>query len=261
MPAFLRLTLLLSVLATGVFGCAPRQAVDATAQADAQQVNDPLESTNRFFYRINDALDAVVMRPAAVAYVNVVPAPGRTGVHNALQNLDSPVLMANQLLQGKAAQSGGTLARFVINSTVGVAGIFDVASGWGYPSHTTDFGVTLALWGVPEGPFLFLPVLGPSDPRDATGYLVDAAADPLDYIGKGANVTALRYTRFGLFAVDQRGNALGTLDSIKKTALDPYATLRSLYRQNRASTVRAAEDAPAGATETPATPASNPPAS
>jgi phospholipid-binding lipoprotein MlaA len=252
MPVFLRLTMLLLVAAClPLCGCATRQQVVATAQTDATQVNDPLEGTNRFFYRVNEALDAVVLKPAAVAYVNVVPPAGRTGLHNALQNLDSPVLLANQLLQGKPGASGTTLARFAINSTVGVAGVFDVASGWGYKAEDTDFGITLALWGVPEGPFLFLPVLGPSDPRDATGYLVDSAADPLNYIGKGGNVTALRYTRYGLFAVDKRSDALGALDAIQKTALDPYATFRSLYLQNRASTVKAAVPAPAG----------NPPAS
>jgi phospholipid-binding lipoprotein MlaA len=260
MPVFLRVTLLLAAMAAPLCGCASRQAVVSTAQADADQTNDPFESTNRFFYRVNQALDAVVLKPVAIAYVNVVPPAGRTGLHNALQNLNSPVLMANQLLQGKPGQSGDTLARLVINSTVGVVGIFDVASDWGYPYHDTDFGITLALWGVPEGPFLFLPVLGPSDPRDATGYLVDAAADPLNYVGKGGTVTTLRYTRFGLYAVDRRSDALGALDGIQKTALDPYATFRSLYRQNRASAVKAAEQNPASS-EKPATPASNPPAS
>jgi phospholipid-binding lipoprotein MlaA len=238
MLPFPRVALLVALLSLPLFGCASQQV----AQTDPDQTNDPLESTNRFFYKVNDAIDAVLLKPAAIAYVNVLPAEARTGVHNLLQNLNSPVLLANDMLQGKPRRSGDTLARFVINSTVGVVGIFDVAKDWGYPYHDTDFGITLALWGVPEGPFLFLPVIGPSNPRDATGYAVDAAADPLNYVGKGATVTALKYGRYGLYAVDARSNVLGTLGGIKKTALDPYATFRSLYRQNRASAIKATQD-------------------
>jgi phospholipid-binding lipoprotein MlaA len=127
--------------------------------------------------------------------------------------------------------------RFVINSTVGAAGLFDVAGDWGYPIHDTDFGVTLALWGLPEGPFLYLPILGPSDPRDATGFGVDIALDPLTWVGKGATVADLGYVRYGLTAVDTRAGLLNVLDNIKATALDPYATFRSLYRQHRESVV------------------------
>jgi len=166
-----------------------------------------------------------------------VPEAVRTGVHNVLDNLGSPVLLANDMMQAKPRRAGDTLMRFVINSTVGVAGVFDVASGWGYPGHDTDFGVTLALWGVPEGPFLFLPVLGPSNPRDATGFGVDIALDPLTWVGKGATVNALGYTRYGLTAVDARARFIPDLDKIKDSALDPYATFRSLYRQHRDSQV------------------------
>ena len=254
MPVSPRVTLLVALLCLPLLGCATHPAV----QADADQTNDPYEGTNRFFYRVNDAIDAVLLKPAAIAYVNVLPAAARTGVHNVLQNLNSPVLLANDMLQGKPRRSGDTFARFVINSTVGVVGIFDVAKGWGYPYHDTDFGITLALWGVPEGPYLFLPVLGPSNPRDATGYAVDAGADPLNYVGQGATVTALKYGRYGLYAVDARSNVLGTLGGIKKTALDPYATFRSLYRQNRASTIKATEDD--NRATTPAGWSGNPPA-
>ena len=115
-------------------------------------------------------------------------------------------------------------------------GIFDVAKKWGYPDHDADFGMTLASWGVPEGPFLFLPVLGPSDPRDATGFGVDIAFDPFTWIGTGPNKpgwTAFNWSRYGLNAIDARERVLDATDSIKKTALDPYATFRSLYRQHR----------------------------
>jgi phospholipid-binding lipoprotein MlaA len=116
---------------------------------------------------------------------------------------------------------------------VGVLGLFDVAKDWGYPDHDADFGLTLALWGLPDGPFLFLPVFGPSNPRDAIGLGVNAAMDPFTWVGQGAAVRALDWSRFGLNALDQRERHLDDVESITKTALDPYATFRSLYRQHR----------------------------
>jgi phospholipid-binding lipoprotein MlaA len=132
--------------------------------------------------------------------------------------------------------------RFLINTSIGVVGVFDVAKDLGYPEHDTDFGMTLALWGVPEGPFLFLPVLGPSNPRDAAGRGVDIAADPFTWLGQGTVVTALNWTRYGFTAVDQRAQVIDAIDSIKKTALDPYATFRSLYRQHRQAQIQKARD-------------------
>lgn len=233
-PARLAAACVLALLA----GCATAPpASDPEAVAEFKQTNDPIEPTNRVFYAINNGLDAVVLRPLAVGYKYAVPSVVRTGVHNVLSNLGSPVLLANDMLQAKPRRAGDTLMRFVINTTVGVAGVFDVATGWGYPGHDTDFGVTLALWGVPEGPFLFLPVLGPSNPRDASGFGVDIALDPLTWVGKGATVDALGYTRIGLAAVDTRARLIPDLDKIKASALDPYATFRSLYRQHRESQI------------------------
>ena len=156
-------------------------------------------------------------------------------MHNVLGNIGAPVQLTNDMLEGKPRRAGDTVMRFAINTTVGVLGIFDVATGWGYPSHDADFGLTLASWGVPEGPFLFLPVLGPTDPRDAGGFGIDIALDPFTWVG-GPHDTGLKvfnWTRYGLSAVDARERVLDSLDQIKKTALDPYATFRSLYRQHR----------------------------
>jgi phospholipid-binding lipoprotein MlaA len=232
MRGFLRAAAMAIAAALPLTGCAGGSSTTA-----AGGVNDPYEPMNRFFYKVNDAIDAVVLRPASLAYVNAVPAPARTGVHNVLNNLDTPILFVNDLLQGRPGQSGNTLMRFVINTTIGLVGVFDVAKGWGYPYEDTDFGITLAIWGVPSGPFLFLPVLGPSNPRDAVGYGVDAAGDPLNYIGKGSTVSALRYARFGLYAIDRYSGAMDQLQAVEKTALDPYATLRSLYTQSRDSEI------------------------
>lgn len=213
-------------------GCAT-PPTDPDDLAYFQETNDPLEPTNRVFYAVNDALDTVVLKPVAQAYRYAVPARARTGVHNALSNLSSPVLFTADVLQGKPQRAGDAAMRFLINSTFGIGGIFDVAEGWGYPTHDNDSGVTLSSWGAPNGPFLFLPVLGPSSPRDAAGFVADIFVDPFAWTGDA--ISMLGWTRFGVGAVDSRERVLDPLDQIQKTALDPYATIRSLYRQNRQS--------------------------
>jgi phospholipid-binding lipoprotein MlaA len=243
MPRTFRLLLasrlLLATMAVSApAACAtPPPATEPDALADYNETNDPLEPTNRVFYKVNDAIDTYALKPAAQAYRYVTPQPVRTGVHNALANLTTPVLLTNDMMQGKPRRAGDTTMRFLINSTVGLVGIFDVASGWGYPSHDTDFGITLALWRLPAGPFLFLPVLGPSGPRDATGFGVDVALDPFTWVGQGAIVQGLTWGRFGISALDERERVLDPVDQIKKSALDPYATFRSLYRQHRQSEI------------------------
>jgi phospholipid-binding lipoprotein MlaA len=232
------------LLALGVClaGCATKPpASDPDALADYEQTNDPLEPTNRVFYAINNGLDTVILRPIALGYRYVVPEPVRTGVHNMLSNIGTPVQLANDMLSGKPRRAGDTVMRFLINTTVGVVGFFDVATKWGYPNHDADFGLTLASWGVPEGPFLFLPVLGPSDPRDAAGFGVDIVLDPFTWVGNDRDGTlkAINWARFGLSAVDSRERVEDSLQQIKKTALDPYATFRSLYRQHRRAQVEA----------------------
>ena len=232
--ALIRGFLLAATLASPAMlaGCSANPT-DPEAAADASDVNDPIEPTNRLFYRINDGLDTVILRPAAVAYNYILPPTVREHTHNFLVNLSDPVTLADDMLQGKPRRAGDTLMRLLINSTVGVAGVFDVATDWGYPAHSTDFGVTLALWGFDAGPYLFLPLFGPSDPRDAVGIGADVALDPLTWVGKGAAVTGLEAGRFAVNAIDTRAGLIGTIDQIKAGALDPYATFRSLYRQHR----------------------------
>lgn len=215
----------------------PPPASDPDAVADYKATNDPLEPTNRVFYAINNGLDIVVIRPLAVAYRYAVPETVRTHTHNLLANLSMPVILFNDMFEGKPRRAGDSLMRLMVNSTVGIAGVFDVATDWGWPAHDSDFGITLALWGVPEGPFLYLPVLGPSNPRDAAGFGADIALDPLTWVGQGETVDALGYARYGLSAVDTRAGLLDDLDKIKAQALDPYATFRSLYRQHRRSQI------------------------
>ncbi|MGH7155924.1 MAG: MlaA family lipoprotein, partial [Acetobacteraceae bacterium] len=159
-----------------------------------------------------------------------------------LNNLATPVKLGNDMMEGKPRLAGNTFMRFVINTTAGGLGLFDPAKNWGYPDHDNDFGLTLAIWGVPDGPFLFLPLLGPTNPRDAVGRGVDSTADPINWFGQGLAVKVLHWSRFGLTVVDARSRVLGEISSIKKTALDPYATFRSLYRQHREAQINDVRD-------------------
>jgi phospholipid-binding lipoprotein MlaA len=237
-----------AIIAGSLAGCAtPPPASDPDALADFRQTNDPLEPTNRVFYKINNGIDTVILKPVAQAYRAVLPEPVRTGIHNVLDNMGSPVRETNDALEGKPRRAGDSAMRFLINTTLGVGGIFDVAKKLGYPNHDSDFALTLANWDVPEGPFLFLPILGPSSPRDATGFAADMAIDPFTWIGQGTTSHTIgSWTRTVLYAIDTRAGLIDAIDSVKKTALDPYATFRSLYRQNRAAklvTLRADNEA------------------
>jgi phospholipid-binding lipoprotein MlaA len=226
------------VLATMLAACANKPpADDSDAVAEYNQTNDPLEPTNRVFYAINDGLDTVILRPLAVAYKYVLPETVRSHTHNVLTNVSMPLSLFNDMLQARPRRAGDSLMRLVVNSTAGVGGIFDVATGWGWPDHDSDAGMTLAIWGLPGGAYLFLPVLGPSSPRDATGFAADVVMDPFTWVGQGVVVSTLGWTRYSLAAIDTRAGLLGDLDKIKAQALDPYATIRSLYQQHRQSQI------------------------
>lgn len=215
-------------------------AAPAMAQEDAQDVNDPLEEVNRVFFDIHNGLDKLIIAPIARAYVYVVPEPGRQGVTNFLRNLNSPVVFANDVLQGEPNRAGTTLARFAVNSTIGIGGIFDPATGMGLERHHEDFGQTLGVYGVSEGPYLFLPLFGPSPPRDLVGRAVDTAMDPVTWIG-GEDFQYFKYGRTALRVIDLRARNLETLDEIERTSIDYYAAVRSLYRQSREGAIRNGE--------------------
>ena len=246
----LRRTSMLLVGLLAVSACATRPpASEPEALADNQAANDPIEPFNRAMYAVNDGLDTVLLRPAAKAYQFVVPQPVRTGVRNVLANLRSPVIAANDLLQGNPDRLLVTVGRFMINTTFGLGGIFDVAGATGMPGHTEDFGQTFASWGVGEGPYLFVPLIGPSNPRDLVGYGAGLAADPLTWVlaNNGNTAENIGYARLGLTVLDTREGLLETLDSVKATSLDPYATLRSAYRQSRGQQIRNAGERPSTA--------------
>ena len=176
---------------------ARRRPSDPDELAAYKETNDPLEPMNRYFFEVNYGLDQLLFKPVAAWYNLILPAPVEQGVHNFLTNLNSPVIFANDAMQGNGPRAGVTAKRFLINSTLGVAGIFDVAADWwGMKHHDEDFGQTLAVWGVGEGPYLVAPVLGPSNPRDLTGIGVDGVMDPWGWV-LPSHLMWINYTRTG----------------------------------------------------------------
>ncbi len=191
--------------------------------------HDPLERTNRAVYRFNEALDKAVLKPAADAYVKITPQPVRTSVSNFFDNLAYPNVILNDLLQGKMEQSVSDTSRFIWNSTVGIFGLFDVASYMGMAPHDEDFGQTLGVWGSGAGPYLVLPLLGPSTVRDTTGLPITYVTNALFYVGQ-ASVT---YPLAVLNAIDLRARAAGFMRFLDVAALDPYLFTRESYLQYR----------------------------
>ncbi len=222
-------------------GCATPPK-DPAALAEFRRTNDPLEPLNRVSYALSDAIDVVLLHPLALGYNTFVPSPLRSGVHNVLTNLHTPVTLANDMMEGKPRRAGDSLMRLVINTTLGVGGLFDPATGLGYPAHSADFGLTLALWGVSSGPYLYLPLFGPSNPRDTVGMAADFALDPFTYIGSGTDWRNFGYARAGAGALDARARVDGDLMRLKAQALDPYATLRSVTVQHRTAEIRAVRE-------------------
>ncbi len=230
-------TLAIGLIATLAFtlgACATRpDPGDQAAMAAYQEANDPVEPLNRYFFAVNDQLlDGLILKPAAQGYDAVLPGFAKDSIRHFLDNLRTPVILVNDMLQGEWDRAGTTITRFGINTTAGVGGLLDPATGWGYERHGEDFGQTLAVWGTGEGPYVFLPLLGPAPPRDLAGFVVDQAFDPLTYVFWNRD-SVIPPTRFIVNGLDLRARNLDTLDEIERTSVDYYAALRSLYRQSR----------------------------
>ena len=219
-----------------VAGAALALAGCATKDPQSLAQNDPWEPTNRAVFNFDIQLDHAVARPAARAYIAAVPEVARDGIHNALTNLNAPVVFVNDSLQLDAGKAGDTAGRFLVNSTVGLGGLIDVASRIGIPYHDNDFGITLGKGGAAEGSYLVLPLAGPKPPRDLVGAGVDIAFDPLTYMSWN-NSTLYMIIRSGLGVLDDRAAQLDAVESIERSSIDFYATTRSLYRQNRAAQI------------------------
>ncbi len=202
--------------------------------------SDPLEGYNRVMFEINQTVDGLLLKPAAEFYVLAVPEGVRFRISNVLGNLGEPLNLLNNLAQGKMERAGTSFMRFTVNSTVGVVGIFDVATDWGLERAPEDFGQTLASWGVGGEPYLVLPLLGPSNPRDAVGFGVDWVADPVGHLMPAEGGVA----RGVLSGVSQRAEHIENLETLERTSVDFYAALRELYKQYRENAIR---DGAAGA--------------
>ncbi len=218
---------------------------DPDALASWQEANDPLEPMNRDFFEFNRIFDAVLLRPVAEFYDAVLPQVVQDSVTNFLNNLRSPVILTNDLLQGEWSRANDTFSRFMINSIFGIGGLFDVAKHQFKP-HDEDFGQTLAVWGVGAGPYVMLPILGPNPPREIVGRLVDLVIDPVTWLSffMGGTVSDLSLGRTALTGVDLRARNAKLLEELERTSIDYYATVRSLYRQHRASEIRNGAPAP-----------------
>ena len=204
--------------------------------------NDPWEETNRDVFAFDVWIEHHIAAPVNDGYRAVVPEPAREGLHNVVTNLHAPIVLANDVLQARPKKAVNTLARIVLNSTIGLGGLIDVASKFGIPYHDNDFGVTLGQSGVAEGSYLVLPFIGPLPPRDLVGSGVDGVFDPLSYARfSGRNVLQLsRSATRILDTVDQRRD---DFESIERTSVDFYASTRNLYRQNRNAKIRGGEEA------------------
>ena len=191
---------------------------------------DPWEKTNRFFYNFDDGLDRVLLKPMSDFYVKAVPEPIRTGLGNGFDNLGYGNVILNDFLQAKWRQGLNDTGRMAVNSTIGIAGVFDIASKWGLPSHQNDFGITLGKWGAGPGPYLVLPLFGPSTVRDAPGILVASLTNPVTWVNPPLYVTAPLGT---LQAMNGRSRAETALRFRNAVAIDPYVFIRNAYLQYR----------------------------
>ncbi|MDB5418867.1 MAG: VacJ family lipoprotein [Phenylobacterium sp.] len=231
---------LLGGCAAPAAGLAPPGAAAAAAAPQDHPRGDPFESLNRGLFRFGRAVDRAVVRPIIGGYRRITPQPVRHAVSNVLQNLNEPVVFVNDVLQAHFGPAGRTAVRFVANSTVGVAGVFDPAAKAGLPHHDNGFGSTLGHYGVGPGPYIYVPVLGPTSLRDAIGEGVDYATDPLTW-SKFRGATKVEVARTVLSLAHERLDAEQDLRTLDQSAADPYATTRSVYLQSRQAEISGPE--------------------
>ena len=190
---------------------------------------DPIEGFNRAMFAFNEGLDSTIVKPVATGYEAVLPSPVRTGVTNFFGNIADLLIGVNNLLQGKAPEAFSDLGRVVINSTIGLLGVFDIASDAGLEKHTEDFGQTFGRWGVGNGAYVVIPVFGPRTARDTVGLVLDVAADPVTHVSPNS----ARNVSLVLRAVSDRANLLPADKVIEEAALDKYSYIRDAYLQRR----------------------------
>lgn len=207
------------------------------AQAEAEEPYDPIESFNRGIFWFNDKVDVNILEPIARGYENTVPDFAQTGIGNFFANLRYPSYLVSDIVQGKFSQALDHTGRFLINSTIGIAGLIDFAKDWGLPDHREDFGVALAYHGVPAGPYLVLPILGPSNVRDGVGLIVDGFLDPIGWIGYSNASAAVKIgIPAGVLAVKlihTRAGLIQAIETAKESSVDYYLFTQGAYYQYR----------------------------
>jgi phospholipid-binding lipoprotein MlaA len=207
-----------------------------------EQINDPLESINKITFSINESMDTYVFHPLATGYRQIVPSFGRNLVRNFIDNLKTPSYFANDMLQGNFHDAAITLKRFLLNTTVGILGLIDIAELIEIPAHKNDFGKTLGIWGIDEGPYLILPILGSSNLRDTFGLIVESFIDPINYYIKNKKHYWIYPTRVGITGISLYENQIDNIDDIKSMSLDYYSSMRSIYQQHRTSLINSAKN-------------------
>ena len=222
------------------------EATEANDVLDAE-TPDPYERTNRSIYNLNDAVDKAVVKPVAKGYQKIIPKGPRLCASNMFSNLGEPYTAVNNLLQGKPKAMLQDIGRLLLNSTLGIGGCIDVASQWGIPKHEEDFGQTLAVWGVPSGPYVVLPGFGPSTVRDALSRPVDFLANPIGYITH----VPLRNSLQGYKLLNTRTSLLEITDVVDESALDPYVMMRDAWLQRRMAQIKDEDGGYAPADEKP----------
>lgn len=196
-------------------------------------MTDPFENMNRRIFAFNTQFDRYLLNPTLDIYQALTPDPIRIGASNFLRNIKSPVTFANALLQGDLQAAGDTLFATVVNTSVGFGGILDIAAHEGYGYKNKDFGQTLAIWGVPHGPYTVIPILGPASLRDGTSRAVDMLLDPVRIYHTTIDKDHLNYTQAGVSYLNARANLQDVVVELERSALDYYATMRSTYYQIR----------------------------
>jgi phospholipid-binding lipoprotein MlaA len=207
------------------------------AQAAPEEPYDPIEPVNRAIFDFNDGVDHYVLEPVARGYRENLPDFVQTGVGNFFENLRYPSYLVSDIFQGKFGQILDHTGRFLINTTVGVGGLFDFATDWGLPVHDEDFGIALAYNGVPSGPYLVIPILGPSNVRDGFGRIVDAFLDPIGWVGytslSAGTKVAIAASALGVKLVHTRAGLLQAVETAKESSVDYYLFVQGAYYQHR----------------------------
>ena len=224
-----------SLICVAVFG-----VLTGCASGPNANPQDPLEPLNRTVYRFNEGVDKAVLKPVATAYQDAVPSPVRTGVHNFFGNWRDLWSAVNAALQLKPQAAVENFMRFNVNTFLGFGGVLDIATEMQIPKTTLDFGHTLGRWGVPAGPYVVLPLLGPSSVRDTAGLVVDQQGD---WVSEGVDHTRTRNSLQAVRVVDTRANLLRATDMLDQIALDKYSFVRDSYLQRRQSQIQPEDDA------------------